>query len=485
MEDWVTIRNLDKRGVSQREISRLLNISRNTVKKAVESEKAPEYSREEVVNAEIKPFTDYIEKRLHIDNLIGSRILSEITSKGYKGSQSAFYRYLSKIEQAVKRTYKPYETAPAEQAQFDWSEYTVTLSGRLTKVYVFSYILGYSRYRIYTGSLSQTAGSIFEALEDSIIETRGVVQRLQTDNAKSFIINAGRSNLEYNPRYLAFCGHYGIKPTRSLPKHPWSKGKVERPFNYLEEHFIKGNEFENFDDFISRLKKFQEEVNNRIHSTTRKPPKELYEEEKNSLKSLPATRYVDIKEEVRKVTGDCMISYNGSRYSVPRHFVKKEVWLKISKGCKLLIYSSKNTLIAAHDLSPEKGRTIMVEEHYKDHKIERGNWDRLTQDFIRLFSEEQTWFLDKLHTQKNIDPNYHLTRILEISKYYQTNDMINSFNDCKKYNFYSCAFVRAFLENHGEIAQKPIIPIDSNILQSIPKENIKRDLSDYNLMNYC
>ena len=127
----------------------------------------------------------------------------------------------------------------------------------------------------------------------------------------------------------------------------------------------------------------------------------------------------------------------------------------------------------------------MVEEHYKDHKIERGNWDRLTQDFIRLFSEEQTWFLDKLHTQKNIDPNYHLTRILEISKYYQTNDMINSFNDCKKYNFYSCAFVRAFLENHGEIAQKPIIPIDSNILQSIPKENIKRDLSDYNLMNYC
>ncbi len=45
-------------------------------------------------------------------------------------------------------------------------------------------------------------------------------------------------NLIWNQRFLYFCGFYGIKPTRSLPAHPWSKGKVESPFAYLETHFI-------------------------------------------------------------------------------------------------------------------------------------------------------------------------------------------------------------------------------------------------------
>ena len=248
LEDWVTIRNLKKRNseLGTREIARLMHISRNTVKKALRSEGAPKYERKGKINPDIKPFENYIWQGLTQRHLRKSRILEDIRSKGYKGSKSAFYRYCEKIKQTETKSFMPYETAPACQAQFDWSPYFILVSGNLVKVYVFSYIHGFSRYRVYEASLSETQGSVFEALENSIIESGGVCERVQTDNAACFVTNASRDNFKWNRRYLAFCGHYGFKPTRSLPKHPWSKGKVENPFDYLEDHFIKGNYYDSF-----------------------------------------------------------------------------------------------------------------------------------------------------------------------------------------------------------------------------------------------
>jgi transposase len=117
--------------------------------------------------------------------------------------------------------------------------------------------LGFSRYRIYDASTSQRQGSVFEAMENSFNEFGGVTQRVQTDNAKCFVDNPSKHNFKWNQRYLAFCGHNGIEPTRSLPRHPWSKGKEENPFCYLEEHFIKGNQFSSFEQ---RGQIFQDDV---------------------------------------------------------------------------------------------------------------------------------------------------------------------------------------------------------------------------------
>jgi hypothetical protein len=47
-------------------------------------------------------------------------------------------------------------------------------------------------------------------------------------------------------------------------------------------------------------------------------------------------------EEVRKPTIDCLVSFEGSRYSVPHFFAKRDVWLNTSKGYLLEIYSTAN-----------------------------------------------------------------------------------------------------------------------------------------------
>ncbi len=165
--------------------------------------------------------------------------------------------------------------------------------------------------------------------------------------------------------FLNFCGFYGIKPTRSLPGHPWSKGKVENPFYYLENHFINNRSFDSFDDFYNKLKEFQHQVNNTLHKSLNKTPYEAYLIEKEHLFELPKTKYVGFKEEFRKVTSDCLISYNGNRYSVPHLYARSEVWIKRYKGIYLHIYSKVNKLIAVHRLAAGKGKVIIDKSHYK------------------------------------------------------------------------------------------------------------------------
>lgn len=480
MEDWVTIKNIKKRrpDMGSRQIAEILGISRNTVKKALRSDKTPKYERKQKINPEILPFKDYILECITVKKFKKSRILNEIISKGYKGSESAFYRYCDKIKEPETRTFLPYETAPGVQAQFDWSPYVITLKGKLTKIYVYSYIFGFSRYILFGASLTQNMSSVFEAIENSMIESGGVCEKLQTDNAKCFVNNASVHNFQWNERYLALCGHYGFKPTRSLPGHPWSKGKVERPFNYLEEHFIKGNEFEDFEDFILKLKDFQIHVNERVHSTTKQKPVDLFEKEKDTLAELPLNRYVNIKEEVRKTTADCLISYAGSRYSVPYLFATKEVWIKVSQGYYLEIYSAQNKLIAKHKMSTEKGAVVMNTEHYKNHSIERGNWLRLKETFLSMFHEYE-WFIEKVKTQKRINPNYHLTKIIELARYYKKQDLKNAFNSCCQYNCYTAIFIKGYLENNAspfDIEPKPIIKLK---LVRTENTDIKRSLNYY------
>jgi len=324
MEDWITIRNLKKRNprMGTRKIAKKLGLSRNTVKNALKSEDAPEYKRETYKNPELEPFHDFIIETYFVKKLKGSRVLNELRSKGCNVSSSAFYRYIQQYKPEFTRSFMRYETKPGEQGQFDWSPYTVMIEGKQIKIQVFCFILGCSRYRTYMYSLSQTQSSVFEALEEGLTRIGGVPERIQTDNHATLYIAKKK---EWNPRYLQFASHYGFHPSRSEFRSPWSKGKVENPFSYLENHFIADNKFESFEDFSMKLLDFEKQVNHRIHTTTKKTPVELFNVEVAELSPLPNNRFIGVSEELRKVSSDCLISVDGNRYSVPHIFAGREV----------------------------------------------------------------------------------------------------------------------------------------------------------------
>lgn len=447
MEDWVAIKAIKSKNpkMSLREISRLIKVSHHTVKAALEAGEAPSYKRAVATNDKLDPFKEVITEMLNTKRLKGSRILNDIRSKGYIGGKTALYEFLDSIRVDSKKHFTPYETNPGVQSQFDWSPYTVTIAGELTKVIVFSYINAFSRFIIFEGSLTENQGAVFEAMENSFTESGGVPERVQTDNAKVFVKNASSKNFAWNERYLQFCGHYGFNPSRSIPGHPWSKGKIEKPFQYLETHFISGNTFELFSDFISKLKIFQAAVNARLHATIKTLPDQLIAEDRKTFSALPETRYVGVKEEIRRVTQDCLLSFNGSRYSVPWMFAGKYIWLRVSRGFFLELYSQANVSIATHQLSTVKGAVIIDKLHYRASPGAEISFDRLKVRFLESFPDYEL-FVEKLHAQKRINPRHHLFQILEIIKLYHVDDVRKAFDQSMEYNLFTAHFIKGILE---------------------------------------
>jgi len=434
--DWVTIRNMQTRNPKKgtRTIAKELGLSRNTVRNALRSDEAPEYKRKEVVSPELEDYTDYIHLHYTIKGLKGSRILSDLRTQGCTVSQSAFYRYLKKLNVKKSRSYMRYETAPGEQGQFDWSPYKVLIAGILTTVQVYSLILGCSRYRKYFASLRQTQSSVFEAYEDCLIRLGGVPKRVQSDN-HSTMRNVNTD--EWNKKYLLFCDHYGFSPSRSAPRRPWSKGKVEAPFSFLDTHFIAGNEFSSFEDFARRLSDFEDFVNKRVHDTTRVAPEALFlKEEKDCLLPLPETKFIGTKEIFRKVSSDCLISYEGNRYSVPHSFSCQSVWVRVCQGHYLDIYSRKNILISRHTLERNlKGQFFMKKEHFQGYRGTTGTWEVLSKRFLDRCPDHSE-FLEKLKSEKRINPRRHLTMIVESLGHFSSEDIENVIEQCDRYNVY-------------------------------------------------
>jgi len=486
MTDWVTIRNLKKRNpeLGTRAIARILKVSRNTVKRALAQEVYTGYERVSRNNEELSRFSEFVKESYLVKKQKVSVIISNLRSKGFKGSESSVYRYINsnfKMINDTTRSFQRYETSPGEQMQYDWSEYKVSIAGKLVKLYVHCTILGYSRYRKYDFSFDKKQTTIFDILSEAFYYFGGVCSRIQVDNAAQFVDDAG-SSVVWNDNFLKLCGYYGILPTRSLPGHPWSKGKVENPFSYLENHFINNNTFSSIEDFINKLLRFNDEVNERTHGTTTVKPSELFEIEKEHLIHIPSCKFVIVEKEYRKVTSDCLISYKSNRYSVPHIFAGQEVWIKVLKGIYLNIYSNDNKLIAEHSLVSGRGNIVSDKSHYKSFKChENSNFDKLSHKLKERFTSYKNieQFLELLKKQKGANYRYQLFRIIELFEYYDTEICESVMDESLKYRRAHSDFIKGVLTTRRNCESSYSGSLNINLHNFPSAKECKRQLKEY------
>jgi hypothetical protein len=77
-------------------------------------------------------------------------------------------------------------------------------------VYVHLAILGYSRYKAFDASLTVHQGEVFAAIEEALFNFDGLTERVQVDCAKVFVLDASNAQFRRNPKFLQFCGFFGI-----------------------------------------------------------------------------------------------------------------------------------------------------------------------------------------------------------------------------------------------------------------------------------
>lgn len=488
MEQWTTIRYLHAQGMGIREIAREVGVSRQSVRRSLAAESQPRYERRPSRRTKLEPYKEQVRELYFGKHLIGTRILRELKAAGYEGGQSILYDYLRTLKGSSlpeKATVR-FETAPGRQGQFDWSPYTVSLGGELRQVRVYGMTLGYSRRKHYTASLDERQASIFEAVEECLWHFGGAPQQLLVDNARSFVADASRERFCWNAQFLELCGHYRIEPRACQPYRARTKGKVERPFAYLEEQFIKGNQWRSFEHFQEELARFEaEDLDVRVHGTTHETPLERFEREQALLTPLPTGRFVGVQTETRKVSFDCLVSFRGNRYSAPAVYAGKTVWLRVSHGCRLVVFNSRREVLAEHVLRPGKGEIVMEPGHYELLRQRQGaqGYALLRAHFLERFPHDGA-FLEGLVAQYHASPAVPLREILALAGLYPPEALRRAFGLAAEHNRYSHIFVRGLLEAGAQ----PILALQGEQPQPrpvLPESAVQADLGRYQRVLEC
>jgi len=479
MEAWTTIRYLHAQGKGKKAIARELGVSRNTVRRALARGGPPRYERSPRPNQQLAPLGEAI-REMRQQGLIGSRILREVRQRGYAGSRTALYDFLERLkgEELDPRVCLRYETQPGQQEQFDWSPYTVDLGGELSRVVVFSSLLGYSRRKHFTASLDSRQDSVYAAIEEGYWHFGGAAKQLLVDNDRCFVLSTRPGHFQWNPHFLELCGHYSVQPIACRVGEARGKGKVENPFFYLENHYIKGGHWRDFPHFCEGLARFEaEDMDLRVHGTTGEPPLDRFQREAPHLLPLPAGRFVGSHEELRKVSWDCLVPFRANKYGVPAAYAGKRVWVRAIQGHTLQVHNQKGELIASHVLARGKGKIALLEGQYQGlRQAQPRTWAVLRETFLERFPYHGA-FLDKLQAQQRFNHVAHLRGILELARLYPSQVMQEAFRLAQTYNTFSQDFVRGLVERHPP-TQRPL-PGSHLSLRPLPVVRVEGDLRAY------
>jgi transposase len=138
-------------GASLRQIAHDLGLARNTVHRAladVQDRRAGTPTPAARRPSLLDPFVGLIEELLsRYPDLTATRLLEELRRRGFTGGYTIVRAYWRRLRpRGAPPPVIRFETAPGAQAQMDYGVYDLALGGAgRRRVYLFSYLLGYSR----------------------------------------------------------------------------------------------------------------------------------------------------------------------------------------------------------------------------------------------------------------------------------------------------------------------------------------------------
>ena len=425
LQDWAAVQRVYKQTQSKRQTAKILGISRNTVRKLLDMKEEPVYNRT-VYKSCLDEYKELIiEWRCEPYEFNGTRIFRELKKRGYMGSIGPVYRFLKRVDEDVglissKATVRV-ETPPGDQAQFDWSEYSIVIGSTERKIYCFAMILAASRKKAVCFSLKDDAAAIYEAIQELFDDLGGVTLELLIDNPKALVIEnnpKSEDEIRYNPKALLLAKHLGTELNACPCYWPRKKGKIEKPFNYLEEQLIKGTTFATMEELNRRGKEFVNAWCDEVHGTTKRIPNQHYLlEEKDVLLPLPKSHYHIKKLQKRIISPDSYISVGGSKYSVPVDYADKTLQFRLTYGFRIDIYDMKEDLVLTLEASDKKHDVRTDPSHYEAiAKPVSTSIPQIRRDFTARFTNGQR-YLDAAG-RKFDQPTHYARKIMLLSDIY-------------------------------------------------------------------
>lgn len=458
---------LSQGGASMRRIARSLGVSRGTVKKAlgrVEQARGPgppgppppakaaRGSRLDAYDATIA------ELLARYPDITAQRVLEELRRLGYAGG----YTVLSQRVRAMRprpavEPVRRFETVPGEQAQMDYATYDLdfTDEGR-RRVHAFSYVLGYSRRQYLRFVEAQDFATTIREHVRAFEHLGGVAASCLYDNMKVVVSGYDGDEPVYNPRFLAFAAHYGFRPVACRPRRPQTKGKVERPFDYVETSLLGGRTFRGLGHLNETAAWWLAEVADvRVHRQTKVRPIDRHAEERPHLIPLPERPFDTSEVIYRTVDAEGFVVYRQNFYSAPWRLLGQVVAVRVTED-RLTIYDRSFAAAADHPLWPRDaaGQRRRGPDHEPPRDPQR-RLGRLGERFAEL-GDAGSRFLEGLLAASRYGKNQG-ERVLALTATYARPDVIAALERAVRYGAYSYAAVERILA----VRARPRAPLDA------------------------
>ena len=312
-------------------------------------------------------YTDTLDNMLRGGITNSSVCLDRIRELGYTGGQTTVKEYISAhrdLVPAKRQIVAPqgnrgrrYTTEPGESFQMDWGFTNVlAYTGEVFRVACFVVICHHCGecYTEFFPNAKQE--NLFIGMLHAF-HCMGIPEYVLTDNMKSVVLHR---DLEGKPvwqgDYEAFMRTVGFKTKLCKPRHPFTKGKVERLVRFVKENFLAGRTFFNVTDLNRQALYWCEKQNNVFHKATFGVPHDIHisacAEKLSLLEYSPELRYYLCPP--RKISFDGFVNYESRRFGVPYAYAGSVVRV-MRKDDTLYIYSADlSQLLVTHEVTWSK-----------------------------------------------------------------------------------------------------------------------------------
>jgi transposase len=440
-------------GASIRSIAKDLGISRGAVVRALarvqaqrEGRTAPRpgpRSRHSIVD----PFEPILKELLaKYPNLTVERALQELRQRGYTGGYTVVRERVRRLRPRPAPAPVPrFETGPGQQAQMDYGVYDIdfTREGR-RRVYLFSYLLGYSRRQYLRWVESMDLLTTLREHVQAFHHLGGVARVCLYDNFKAVVLRHDADGPLYNPKFLAFATHYGFRPQACRVRRPQTKGKCERKFFYVETSLLNGRTFDTLEHLNDLTQKWLATVADvRVLRDFKEAPRDRHAREQPHLLPLPACDFDTALVVYRHVNVEGFVAYRLNLYSVPWSYIGQVLPVRVSAD-ELIVYSIGLEEIARHRCltRTQSGvRQIIKSHHPTDDPNQRTIL--LRQRFGEL-GPIAVQFLDGL-LAKQTQGKLQAQQLLALVAHYQRDDVLAALERAVRFGAFSLAAIRRIL----------------------------------------
>ena len=219
-----------------------------------------------------------------------------------------------------------YKTEPGEAYQMDWGFVKTQMqSGKIEQIACFAMICHHCGEIFVEFFPNAKQENLFIGMLHSF-RTMHIPERVVTDNMKSVVIGrAADGSPVWQKDYEQFMNAFQFQTTLCQPRHPYTKGAVERFVRFVKENFLPGRVFTDLTDLNCQASHWCSQKNNSYRKASDCIPAQRHTARciKKATPLLTCPELYRYLAPERAISFDGFISYEGRRFGVPMRYGKK------------------------------------------------------------------------------------------------------------------------------------------------------------------